>query len=325
MSNKRVIITGASGFIGANLTRRLLKDGHEVYLLLRPQYNSWRIETIRTDVRIYEADLLDKENVVSVVNDIKPHWIFHLAAYGAYPQQVDLYAMVQTNIIGTINLVNACLKSGFEIFVNTSTSSEYGFKDHRPGENEILDPNSYYAFTKASAAMFCRYTAISQNVYIQTLRLYSVYGAFEEPTRFIPTLILNAFKGKFPPLVSPTVARDFIYIEDVEEAYIKTATLSRQEPGAIYNVGTGVQMSIREVVEIVRKMFKIEKEPNWNSMPCRKWDSSIWVADNRKIRKIVDWKAKYDFQGGIHKTAEWFNNNPVLLKYYQERLAYNVI
>lgn len=324
MSNKRVIITGASGFIGSNLARRLLRDGHEVHLLLCPQYNSWRIEAIRSDVNIHKVNLLDKENIMSVVNDIRPHWIFHLAVYGAYPQQIDIYTMVQINIVGTVNLVNACLKSGFEIFVNTSTSSEYGFKDHRPVENEILNPNSYYAFTKASATMFCRYTAISQNVYIQTLRLYSVYGPFEEPTRFIPVLILNAFKGRFPPLVNPAVAHDFMYIEDAEEAYIKTAILSRQEPGAIYNVGTGVQMSIRDVVKIVRKMFKIKEEPIWDSMPCRTWDTSIWIADNRKIQEKVGWKPKYTFHEGFQKTVAWFRENPKLLTYYQERLAYNI-
>ncbi len=196
---KRVVVTGATGFVGANLARRLLRDGHELHLLLRPANNPWRIRDIRDDVHSHEVDFTDKESLARVVGAIRPDWVFHLAAHGAYSWQTDLDSMVATNITGTINLVESCLRAGFEAFVNTGSSSEYGYKDHAPAETEWLEPNSYYAFTKASATLFCRYMAQSRNARIPTLRLYSVYGPYEEPARLVPALIMSGLRGKLPP------------------------------------------------------------------------------------------------------------------------------
>src|SRR5574341_2110821 len=161
---KRVIVTGATGFVGANLTRRLLRDGYRIDLLVRPGFSPWRIEDIRNDVQLHRIDLENAEDLERVVESIRPDWIFHLAAHGAYPSQTDLRRMVQTNINGTINLAEACLKVGFESFVNTGSSSEYGFKHHPPSESECLEPNSYYAVSKAAATLFCRYAAQRQKV-----------------------------------------------------------------------------------------------------------------------------------------------------------------
>src|SRR5712692_3415124 len=157
---KRAILTGATGFVGANLVRRLLQEGHEVHLLLRRGYAPWRIQEIHDHVYLHEIDLRDKEALTALVAQIRPDWIFHLAAHGAYSTQTDLAQMIQTNIVSTANLLDACLSTGFDAFINTGSSSEYGFKDHAPGETEWLDPNSHYAITKATATMLCRYTAL---------------------------------------------------------------------------------------------------------------------------------------------------------------------
>ena len=111
--------------------------------------------------------------VRAAVSSIQPRWIFHLAVHGAYPGQTDLAEMVRTNIQGTMNLVEACVAEGFDAFVNTGSSSEYGVKDHAPSENSWLEPNSHYAVTKASATRYCRYTAQQHKVPLTTLRLYS--------------------------------------------------------------------------------------------------------------------------------------------------------
>src|SRR6058998_3106401 len=186
---KRVLLTGGTGFVGANLARRLLQSGHEVHLLVQPRHTGWRIEAIRDDLRLHEVDLADGERLGNLVRRIGPDWVFHLAAHGAYSWQRDLGQIVRTNILGTMNLVGACVATGFEGFVNTGSSSEYGFKDHAPAETEALEPNSYYAVTKASATLFCRFTARARSVNLPTLRLYSVYGPYEEPSRLIPALI----------------------------------------------------------------------------------------------------------------------------------------
>jgi len=158
MPAKRVVLTGATGFIGANLARRLLADGHEVWVLLRPGCSGWRLEGIRRELRVYDVDLQDAAGVAAAIRQVRPDWIFNLAAHGAYSWQTELHAMLMTNLLGTVHLLEAAVSTGFEAFVQTGTSSEYGAKDHSPREVEWLEPNSHYAVTKASATLFCRYT-----------------------------------------------------------------------------------------------------------------------------------------------------------------------
>lgn len=313
---KRVILTGGTGFVGANLARRLLQDGHELHLLVRPEHADWRIAAIRDDVRLHAVDLRDAEDVERVVGDVRPEWIFHLAAHGAYSYQTDLRRIFETNLTGTVNLVQASLQSGFEAFVNTGSSSEYGFKDFAPSEDDRLDPNSSYAVAKASATLFCRFAAQSRGVHLPTLRLYSVYGPFEEPTRLIPTLIMRGFEGRFPPLVNPDVARDYVYVDDVCDAYLLAASLPQEEPGAIYNVGTGVQTTLRGVVQVARRALAIQVEPEWGSMQDRRWDTRIWVADNRKIQQVLGWGARHLLEDGFQLTVDWLQANPALRETY---------
>lgn len=313
---KHVIITGATGFIGTNLTRRLLNEGHEIHLLVRPGYSPWRIQAIRGDVHLHEIELQDIESLGGIVRRIRPDWVFHLAASGAYSWQTDLAHMVQTNIVGTINLVEACLQAGFETFINTGSSSEYGFKRTTPTETEWLEPNSHYAVTKASASLFCRYTAQSRNVRLYTLRLYSVYGPYEEPKRLMPTLIRLGLKGKLPPLVNPETARDYIYVDDVVDAYLLAATRSVQELGAVYNIGSGVQTSLREVVHVARQVLGIVVEPEWGTMSQRIWDTNTWVADIQKSSDELGWHPQFTFQQGFRKMVQWFSDNTEFLGCY---------
>jgi len=308
---KRVILTGGTGFVGANLARRLLCDGHELHLLVRPGHQRWRIEDIRADVRLHELSLHDKDTVARLVSQIRPEWVFHLAVHGAYSWQTDWEQMVQTNIQGTMSLVSACLKTGFEALVNTGSSSEYGFKDHAPAESEPLEPNSHYAVTKAAATLFCRHTAQSQQVRLPTLRLYSVFGPYEEPGRLLPTLIMRGLNGELPPLADPAVARDFVYVDDVVEAYLLAATVPTSEWGPVYNVGTGVQTSLREVAAVAREIMSIAPEPVWNAMPNRTWDANVWVSDNRKIRAQLGWQPRHTFADGFRLMRDWFQQGPL--------------
>jgi UDP-glucose 4-epimerase len=318
---KRALVTGGTGFVGANLVRRLLGQGHEVHLLVRQGSQDWRLDGIRDAVRLHATDLADAEGLAGLVAAIRPDWVFHLAAHGAYASQTDPRQMVATNVVGTANLVEACLRTGFEAFVNTGSSSEYGFKDHPPAETEWLEPNSHYAVTKAAATLYCRYTAQSRGVRLPTLRLYSVYGPYEEPTRLLPTVVLRGLAGELPPLVDPDVARDFVYTEDVCAAYLLAATRDDQEPGAVYNVGTSVQTTLREVVEVARRVLDIGAVPNWGSMPNRRWDTSTWVADSRKLCRELGWEPRYTFEQGFRALADWFRERPDLAQWYRARQA----
>src|SRR5688500_16362269 len=131
---KRVVVTGGTGFVGANLVRRLVADGYETHLLVRRGYDSWRIDSIRHQLRLHDVDLSDRTSLTATLATIEPNWIFHLAAHGAYSWQTDAELMTETNVVGTANLLAAALDVGFDAFVNTGSSSEYGPQDHAPAE-----------------------------------------------------------------------------------------------------------------------------------------------------------------------------------------------
>jgi nucleoside-diphosphate-sugar epimerase len=314
---RRALLSGASGFVGAVLARRLLADGHDVHLLLRPHHNPWRVKKITNDVTVHEVELGDQVALEQAVAAARPDWIFHLAAYGAYPIQRDLDTMLATNVVGTVNLVRAAERVGFEAFVNTGSSSEYGLKDHAPTEDEWLEPNSDYAVTKADATLFCRYTAQRTRLAIITLRLYSVFGPYEEPRRLVPTLIVHGLGGRLPPLVSPNVARDYVHVDDVCDAYLLAASTPGQELGAVYNVGTGVQTTLREIVATVRRLLGIETEPVWGSMPERSWDTNLWISNPARIRAGLGWVPHLGLEPGLERTIAWFSANPDHLAQYR--------
>lgn len=223
--------------------------------------------------------------------------------------------MVDINLMGTVSLLDACAEVGVEAFVYTGSSSEYGYKDHPPREDEVLEPNSPYAITKAAATHYCQFAARTAGVNTVAVRLYSIYGPYEEPTRLIPTLIAHGLRGALPPLVSPATARDFVYVDDAVDALICLAH-NPIRSGAVYNLCTGTQTSMALVVETARKLMGIAAEPVWSSMERRSWDTDIWVGSPTALEKDLGWRAKVDFTTGFERTIDWF---PKWREFYTSR------
>jgi nucleoside-diphosphate-sugar epimerase len=317
MSARRALVTGAAGFIGAGLTRRLLADGHHVELLLRADSDAWRLDGVRDELVVHEADLRDREAVRAIVDAAGAEWVFHLAAHGAYSWQTDTEGIFQSNTLGTLNLVESCVERGFDALVHAGTSSEYGLKDHAPSEDEAPEPNSSYAVAKVAATLLCRQLADQHGLHLSTLRLYSVYGPWEDPRRLMPTLVARAMRGELPPLVDPETARDFVHLDDVLDAFRLAA--ERQIPGSscIYNVGSGRQTTLRELVAIACEVLDVSATPEWGTHAARAWDASVWVADAAKVNRELGWKAERDLKSGLTELANWLKEHPALWERYK--------
>jgi UDP-glucose 4-epimerase len=324
MSARRALLTGAAGFIGAGLTRRLLDEGlldegHHVELLLRPGSDSWRLREIRAELDVHETDLRDGEAVRSAVESAEPDWIFHLAAHGAYSWQTDARGIFESNVLGTLNLAEACVRRGFDAFVHAGSSSEYGYKDHAPSEEEAPEPNSSYAVAKVTATLLCRHLALEHGLHLTTLRLYSVYGPWEDPRRLMPTLVAYGLRGELPRLVGPDTARDFVHVDDVCDALLLAAGKSVSDSSGIYNVGSGTQTSLRRVVELAREVFHISVAPDWGSHEPRPWDAEVWVSDPSKIKRELGWQPQRDLASGLAGLASWLAADPALSERYDRQ------
>ncbi len=294
-------MTGAAGFVGANLVRRLVRDGHVVSVILQPQTNTWRLNDL-DDVRRIPGDIAAADDVDRAFRSTHPDWIFHLAAHGAYSFQTDIVAMARSNVLGLATIIAAAERHGCIVVINTGTSSEYGDRDHAPSEDEDPRPNSDYAATKVAATWLCQ-RARARGVPVTTLRLYSAYGPFEEERRLIPTLVRSALRGTWPPLAAPTVVRDYVYVADVVDAFIATASAPNRS--TVYNVATGIQTSLAQIVETAAKVFSVRTEPDWGSYPNRAWDTRVWVGDPARIHAELGWRATTRLSDGLAQTANW--------------------
>jgi nucleoside-diphosphate-sugar epimerase len=300
----RALVTGAGGFVGANLVRRLRHDGHEVHATSRPSGDHSRLAGL-DDVIVHEVNLGLPGAAGALVSDVSPEWIFHLAAHGAYSWQTDSRQICQANVLATMELVDAAERHSVKAFVHAGSSSEYGFRDHAPDEHERPEPNSAYAVTKAAATMYCSHRANAGGLPAVTLRLYSVYGAYEDSRRLVFALIRHGLEGRLPPLVSPETARDFVYVQDVCDALVLAAEKAAERAGEIYNVGSGHQTTLRELVDCVRDLLAIQIEPDWDTHPQRTWDTDKWCASTKRIAHELKWSARTGIAEGLAHTIAW--------------------
>lgn len=304
----KALVTGISGFVGAGLAKKLLEKGWEVHGIIRPSSNLWRLSEVKKEIHFHKGSITNEDFVKTVFQKIRPDAVFHLAVYGAYPSQKEVSVILNTSVLSTFFLLNVAKLSGVRVFVNSGSSSEYGTKEHPMREDEHIDPNSYYAVGKAAQTLLGRHFAKEEGLPVITLRLFSVYGPFEEPGRLVPNVVLNALHGKEISLADSLIARDFVYLDDVTDAYL----LAAQKPelsGEVFNIGTGVQRTLKELADVV-----ISKTNSHSPIVCgkyekRSFDTHIWVADIHKARSLLGWEPRYNLNSGLKENISWFKKN----------------
>lgn len=312
----RALVTGAGGFLGANLVRHLAAAKYEVIALSHPGGESWRLEEIATEAHVVALDLCDTAAIERTFAATRPQWVFHLAAHGAYSWQRDLARMINVNVGATAALLAAARAVDVQAFVNVGSSSEYGAKAHAPREDEWLEPNSHYAVTKAAGTHLTALAA-ADGLPAVTLRLYSIYGPWEDPGRLIPALVREAASGRLPSLVAPDTARDFVYVEDCCDALLRAAQRGAPGgPGATLNVGSGRQTRLDELVELARHALGVTALPEWSTMGRREWDTNVWVSDPHAALDHLGWRATIGLGEGLARTAAWLRERPQLWERY---------
>lgn len=303
-----VLVLGASGFIGANLCRALMRSRDDVHGTTS-RLPAWRLDGLPPD-RVHAVDLLIDSNLDALLDAVKPRTVFNCVAFGAYSFETDSALIYQTNFNLTTRLLDRLSKRSIACYVHAGSSSEYGDNASGPPEGALTAPNSAYAVSKVAAANLIYYHGRHLGLPCANLRLYSVYGPLEDASRLIPNLIRCGLDQAYPEFVRPDISRDLLYVDDATEAFV-LAALNLKEPdyGGSFNIGTGRKTTIGEIARLAGELFQIPDPPQFN-MPQRLWDVADWYANIDKAHERLDWQPRTDLHEGLQRTADWYRALP---------------
>lgn len=329
LKGKKVLVTGSEGFIGSHLTERLVELGADVTALV--QYNSFNnwgwIDTfdknVKDSLNVITGDIREYDNMKRMMKGQQV--VFHLAALIAIPYSyLSPMAYVRTNVEGTTNVLEACREEeGIEKIVHTSTSETYGTALYVPiDEKHPMQGQSPYSASKIGADKMAESFYRSFNLPIATLRPFNTYGPRQSARAVIPTIISQILSGKKEiKLGSLTPTRDFNYVKDTAEAFIKVAE-SDKTIGEVINAGSNYEISIgdtvKKIIDILGQDVKIMCDDE-RIRPEKSEVNRLW-ADNTKIKQLTDWTPKYTIEDGLKETIEWIKDN---MKYFKTDI-YNV-
>jgi len=319
----RVLVTGATGFIGSHLAERLVAEGAEVTLAVEPGASAANIAGILGKVRVHEVDLRDGQRVRQLVRECQPSKVYHLAAVGVTEPGVDPRLAVQVNVMGTLNLLEALRATNCDCFINTGTCYEYGHNTPPMREDQMVDPINAYAASKSAAWLFCSMYHRTQGYPIVTVRPFTVYGPRQSKCALIPQTIISALRAEDFEMTGGEQTRDFIYVDDVVEGYIR-ASLSEKAIGQTINLGTEEERPIKYVVSRVLELMgpvlsplslgpKTRGSPKGHpvrpligALPYR--PREIWrlYSNSSKTRELLGWQPQVSLEDGLRRTIAWY-------------------
>src|SRR3990167_4012777 len=303
--NLNVLVTGATGFIGSNLVMVLLQKGAKVSILKRPKSSVWRLKDILTRIKILDADLRDKHHLQLAIKKSDSKVIFHLAACVNRGQSVHLLKEnLDTNLIGTINLVNCFINKDIRSFVNTGTCDEYGDNPVPFNEKQRENPLSPYAASKVAASHYCQMLTRTTGLPIITLRPFLTYGPYQTGEMLIPDVVTSCLKS-LPIQATPgQQTREFHYISDIVDGFLLAAT-NKKAIGEIIDLGTGEEHTVKEVIEMIVELTEYPLKWKLGNLPYRENEMFRFYCRGEKAKKLLKWRSKTSLKDGLIKTIEW--------------------
>ncbi len=309
----RTLVTGASGFIGSHVTRRLVHQGHTVHIWTRAAGIPSRLRDVGHALTVHRVDVTDAGAVHHAMQLVRPQRIFHLAAFTT-PERDPTHAgeAIDANVRGTLHVLIAALdvRSSLEILINTGSPEEYGVGPAPFVETVREAPVSPYSATKVAATHLGEMFFRSFGLPLVTLRPFLTYGPAQDATMFIPSLIQHCLDGRDFPMTEGTQLREFNYVSDIVEAFVM-ASERPQVAGQIINVGTGDPHAVADVAErIIEKMGRPITLLR-GTIPPRRGESDLF-CDNTKARTLLGWHPRVAIEEGLDRTIEWYQTQKVM-------------
>ena len=308
LAGRRALLTGASGFIGSHLTRRLVAEGARVHALtsnVSSVYPS-RLLDLRNSITLHEASLTDRGALEQVAAAVRPELVLHLGAYthvGKSWQRVD--ECIQANVQGTVNLLMALAPYDYARFVNTGTSEIYGDVDVPFREDGPVHPISPYSVSKQAAEQYCQLFSEARSWPIVRVRPFNAYGPAQSPDRIIPEIIARALQGRPIRMTKGMQTREFNYVDDLADGFVRLLTTPGID-GELFNLGCGEEVSMRDLATRILALLGNPVEVDFGALPERPTEIPRMYADSAKARRVLGWQPRTSLEEGLTRTIDWF-------------------
>jgi nucleoside-diphosphate-sugar epimerase len=307
-----VVVTGAAGFLGSHLVPRLVEAGANVCALDRPNARGWaRVESMADALRIDVNELATPAHDAAVRGATT---IIHLAAAGVVGELPDPREVVHGNIDGTMAVLMAARRLGARV-IYCGSCFEYG-SGERWTEDALPAPSTEYGAAKSAGWLLAQAFSRRTGIEVVSLRPFTMYGPMEPPGRLVPSVVRRALAGQAIELTPGDQGRDFVYVEDVADAFVAAATHDAAV-GGTFNVCTGTAVTVRHVVETVLRSTRSASEARFGALAYRPTEYKMLSGDPSRAERVLGWRARVSLEDGLDRTIAWFKQVGAGLSEYQ--------
>ncbi len=309
---KKIVITGGAGFLGSHLVSRCLREGYQVVLILKSTTDLTRIKKYLPQLVCYHEDITNADRIKAVMKEVSPDGVVHLAASNIRSgMTANDEEVVRVNVLGMRNLLTSLEEIPYSFFINTGSFLEYGIKKYPLVETDRCEPTELYSITKLAGTLYGQSVSKALDKPIISFRLFTPYGPEIQSGRLVHEIITRALRNEEIKLTQPTVTRDFIFIDDIIDAYMEGIQRAKEFSGEVFNLGSGKPTSLGEVVDHVVRMTSSQSKITWGGFQNVRYDTDLWQAHMEKTFSNFDWRPKYSIEDGLSKTITWFTQEHI--------------
>lgn len=303
----RVLVTGATGFIGSHLLPRLLAANASVAILIRPRTDTWRIQSLLPRVVQIVGDLKDLDAVEGDIRKFAPEVIIHLAWYGVNNRYRNDPLQVDCNLRYTSALLQLAYRTGCKTWIELGSQAEYGPWNKQIDEETPTKPTTLYGTAKLCTCLIAQHLCAHFNMRFVWLRLFASYGPMDDLGWMIPSLVLSLLHGNRAALTEGVQRWDYLYVTDVAEAiYQVTGTPNAQ---GVFNLGSGQAYTVQSIAEQIRSLIDASLPLGFGELPYRPDQIMHLQADISRLRQATGWSPQVSLDEGLSHTVAWFKEN----------------
>lgn len=301
----RVLLTGATGFLGAHVARLLASEGCQVFCLVRPESDLGRLAGVRDHLQFVAGDVLDGPQVTAAVQQAQPELCLHLAWY-AEPG-VYLHSPRNVEYIGaSLHLAARLAEAGCRRLVVAGTVAEYDADYGYLAESTPTRPVTLYAASKVATQTVLARLAEQVGLAVAWTRIFYIYGPGEHPKRFVPDVVTTLLRGEPTRTTLGEQVRDYLHVADVAAALWAVAN---SDLAGVVNVGSGAPVTNRQIVQQIGAILERPDLVRFGDLPYRAGDPMFVCADVRRLREHTGWQPAYDIDSGLRHTIDWWRTS----------------